>query len=108
MPNPISIARARQNVRMAAERIDVSTAREMARAGDLIIDVRSADEYAGGHIAGAINVPIDTLPKAAESLPDALKLGIRVRAVGRTEEGTGYWFYFSPSRSKVYVYWYSS
>lgn len=69
MPNPMSFARARQNVRMAAERIDVATAREMARAGDLIIDVRSADEYAGGHIAGAINVPIDTLPKAAESLP---------------------------------------
>jgi rhodanese-related sulfurtransferase len=66
MPN----APARQNGRMAAERIDAATAREMARAGDLIIDVRSADEYAGGHIAGALNVPIDTLPKAADKLPD--------------------------------------
>jgi rhodanese-related sulfurtransferase len=54
---------------MAAERIDVATAREMWRAGDTVIDVRTADEYAGGHIAGALNVPIDTLPTAAEALP---------------------------------------
>ena len=55
---------------MAAERIDVGTAREMWRAGDTVIDVRSPDEYALGHIAGAINVPIDTLPKGADALPD--------------------------------------
>jgi rhodanese-related sulfurtransferase len=54
---------------MAAERIDVDTAREMWRAGDTVIDVRSPDEYALGHIAGAINVPIDTLPTGADALP---------------------------------------
>ena len=54
---------------MAAERIDISTAREMWRAGDSVIDVRAPDEYASGHIAGALNVPIDTLPTGAESLP---------------------------------------
>jgi rhodanese-related sulfurtransferase len=55
---------------MAAERIDVDTAREMWRAGDTVIDVRTADEYANGHIAGAINVPIDMLPSGAQALPD--------------------------------------
>lgn len=54
---------------MAAEVIDVATAREMWRLGDTVIDVRTAAEYAGGHIAGAINVPIDTLPSAADALP---------------------------------------
>ena len=54
---------------MPTERVDVATAREMWRAGDTVIDVRTPDEYAIGHIAGALNVPIDTLPKAAESLP---------------------------------------
>ena len=54
---------------MAAERIDVDTAREMWRAGDTVIDVRTPDEYALGHIAGAVNVPIDTLPKGADALP---------------------------------------
>jgi rhodanese-related sulfurtransferase len=55
---------------MAAEPIDVQTAFQMWRAGDTVIDVRSPSEYAQGHIAGALNVPIDTLPLAAEQLPD--------------------------------------
>jgi rhodanese-related sulfurtransferase len=55
---------------MVAERIDVTTAREMQRSGDLIIDVRSPDEYAGGHISGALNVPIDRLPKGLDGLVD--------------------------------------
>jgi rhodanese-related sulfurtransferase len=59
---------------MAAERIDVATAREMWRAGDTVIDVRTSDEYASGHIAGAINIPIDTLPKGADALPDGAVL----------------------------------
>ncbi len=54
---------------MAAEHIDVATAREMIKAGDAVIDVRTPDEYAQGHIAGALNIPIDTLPMGAEHLP---------------------------------------
>jgi rhodanese-related sulfurtransferase len=45
----------------AAERVDVRTAHAMQRAGDTIIDVRRPEEYASGHIAGAINIPIDDL-----------------------------------------------
>lgn len=55
---------------MAAERVDVPTAHEMWRAGDTVVDVRSAEEYAGGHIAGAINIPIGMLAKVAADLPD--------------------------------------
>jgi rhodanese-related sulfurtransferase len=55
---------------VTAERIDVRTAREMWRAGDTVIDVRTPAEYAHGHIAGALNVPLDTLPLAARRLPD--------------------------------------
>ncbi len=47
---------------VAAERIDVATAHAMWQAGDTVLDVRSPEEYARGHIAGAANVPIDTLP----------------------------------------------
>jgi rhodanese-related sulfurtransferase len=54
------------NVR--AERVDVITAREMVRAGDTVIDVRRPEEYARGHIAGAINVPIETLPSGVEGI----------------------------------------
>lgn len=54
---------------MATERIDVATAHEMWLLGDTVIDVRTPDEYALGHIAGALNVPIGTLPLAARALP---------------------------------------
>jgi phage shock protein E len=30
-------------------------------AGASIIDVRSAGEYAGGHVKGSVNIPLDTL-----------------------------------------------
>jgi rhodanese-related sulfurtransferase len=52
---------------VAAERVDVRTAHEMQRAGDTIIDVRTSAEYATGHIAGAINIPIGNL--VADRLP---------------------------------------
>lgn len=55
---------------MAAESIDVATAREMQRAGDPIVDVRTPAEYATGHIAGALNIPITMLAKALDALPD--------------------------------------
>jgi rhodanese-related sulfurtransferase len=54
---------------MAAEKVDVRTAAEMWRAGDLVLDVRSPEEYASGHITGAYNVPIHLLPLAARDLP---------------------------------------
>jgi len=50
----------------------VATAREMVRAGDTVIDVRRPEEYARGHIAGAINVPIETLPSGVEDIEGQL------------------------------------
>jgi rhodanese-related sulfurtransferase len=34
---------------------------ELARQGALILDVRSKGEFAGGHIKGSINIPVDQL-----------------------------------------------
>lgn len=36
----------------------------------LLVDVREADEYAGGHIPGAQNVPLAALRRFADDLPD--------------------------------------
>lgn len=36
--------------------------------GALIIDARTAKEYAGGHISGAINIPFDVAVKQFKSL----------------------------------------
>ncbi len=50
--------------------IDVEAARAGAEAGDAtLVDVRGADEYAGGHPAGARNLPLDRLPEALDDLP---------------------------------------
>ena len=35
----------------------------------VVLDVRPAEEFAAGHIPGAINVPIDALPKRLKELP---------------------------------------
>ena len=36
---------------------------EMVQAGALVIDVRTADEFSGGHIQGAINIPYDVIAR---------------------------------------------
>ena len=36
--------------------------------GALVLDVRSLDEFAAGHISGARQMPVEQLPKAGETL----------------------------------------
>ncbi|MCQ2362444.1 MAG: rhodanese-like domain-containing protein [Acidaminococcaceae bacterium] len=59
------------------EIISQETAKEiMSKPGDyVIVDVRNADEYADGHIANAVLVPLPDLEQAAkEKLPDKEQL----------------------------------
>jgi rhodanese-related sulfurtransferase len=92
---------------MAAERIDVATAREMWKAGDLFVDVRDPDEYARGHVSGAVNIPLGKLPGVVHDLPEgqvitlcsmggrAARAAAQLDAMGRTafsiEGGTKAW-----------------
>jgi rhodanese-related sulfurtransferase len=46
--------------------VDYST---LVRDGAIIIDVRSPGEFAGGHIKGSKNIPLQELPKKLNSLP---------------------------------------
>ena len=49
---------------------DVSTqqAWEIIEAGTTIIDVRTAEEFAAGHIAGAINIPFEQIVAGVEKI----------------------------------------
>jgi len=47
-----------------AERLQKGTA-------PIILDVRSREEFAGGHIPGAVNIPYDELPAQLNRLPAA-------------------------------------
>jgi rhodanese-related sulfurtransferase len=56
----------------AYHKIDAETAKKMIDAGGVtIVDVRRADEYASGHLPGAINVPNESIASAQPAdLPD--------------------------------------
>ena len=52
------------------ERLTVDEFRQRLEAGDtIVIDVRPADEYARGHLPGAISMPLDELREHIDELP---------------------------------------
>lgn len=72
-----------------AEGVGVAVAREVWRAGDVVVDVRTPDEYALGHLPGAMNIPINLLPPAVAGLPPGQVLtvcstGVRAERAART------------------------
>ncbi len=59
-----------------AEDVDLEVARAHWEADGLIIDVRTPGEYAAGHVAGAVNVPLDTLAFRLDDLPSGQVLTV--------------------------------
>ncbi|MDA4889024.1 rhodanese-like domain-containing protein [Streptomyces sp. MS2A] len=54
----------------------VTTEQAATRLGEFtVVDVRSAGEYAGGHLPGAHNVPLERLDEAADALGTAAARG---------------------------------
>ena len=43
---------------------------ELVQQGAIILDVRSKAEFSGGHIKGAINIPVNVLNNHLEQLKD--------------------------------------
>ena len=56
--------------RFTAVRISGSEARELVTGGALLVDVRSEGEFSGGHIEGAVNIPIQELSRRMDELGD--------------------------------------
>lgn len=55
---------------------------ELVKNGAIILDVRSKSEYAGGHIKGSINIPVDALTNSLSQLKDKRKTVITCCASG--------------------------
>ncbi len=43
------------------EHVDGATAKKLVGSGARLVDVRTPEEYAAGHVEGAENVPVDTI-----------------------------------------------
>jgi phage shock protein E len=54
----------------------------LVKNGAVILDVRSKGEYAGGHIKGSINVPVDSLDSSTSRFTDKNKTIITCCASG--------------------------
>ncbi|WP_281228347.1 rhodanese-like domain-containing protein [Flavobacterium aquiphilum] len=55
---------------------------ELIKKGAIILDVRSKGEFSGGHIKGAINIPVDVLKNNLNQLKDKNKIIITCCASG--------------------------
>lgn len=54
----------------------------LVKQGAIILDVRSKGEYAGGHVKGSINIPVDQLKNNLGRFPDKSKAIITCCASG--------------------------
>lgn len=72
-PEPVEVEVARPSK-------DPATARSLIAAGAVVIDVRTADEFADGHLAMAVNLPVDQLAGRVAEV-DRLVGGDRTRPV---------------------------
>ena len=57
-------------MRFTAVRVSAGDARELVANGAMLLDVRSSEEFSGGHIEGAINIPIQELAGRLDELGD--------------------------------------
>jgi phage shock protein E len=77
---------------------DSATAKKKIAGGALIIDVRTANEYAAGHLDGATNIPYDAIggriaavtTNKAQEIVVYCRSGGRAGAAQKTLQGLGY------------------
>lgn len=71
------------SVSLAGDTAPDTIAADLIRQDALLIDVRSAEEFAGGHIEGAINIPHDDTEALAEAIGDRERLTVLYCGSGR-------------------------
>lgn len=56
---------------LARDNVEAAPIAARAAAGEVVlIDVRTPQEFASGHVAGAMNIPVDRIATLAERVPD--------------------------------------
>jgi cysteine synthase/rhodanese-related sulfurtransferase len=80
-----------ENLKNPYDSVAVSTLAEEldADGAPLVVDVRAPDQFAAGHVPGAVNIPQGDLPQRAGELPEDRDAPIvMVCAIGRTSKET--------------------
>lgn len=65
--------------------LEAEEARQLLANGAAAIDVREPVEFAAGHIAGAVNIPVSRIPEATAAIPDGSP---RIAYCGHGERST--------------------
>ncbi len=63
---------------------EISIAELAATSDAVVIDVREIDEYVAGHIPGAINIPLSTVPDNIQNMTIASVVHLVCQAGGRS------------------------
>jgi rhodanese-related sulfurtransferase len=82
----IVILRPKETMALA---IEVDVAHDYYERGTLFVDVRTADEWAQGHIPRSILIPLDELPDRLEEMPRDADIIVVCRSGARSKEGVG-------------------
>lgn len=65
-------------------RIDGEKARALVEAGAFLLDVRTPEEFAEGHVEGATNIPVDALAERLADVPKDHDVVVYCRSGGRS------------------------
>lgn len=65
-------------------------AQEFANGKLKIVDVRTPQEFMGGHVAGSINVPLNELPERMDEFKAMGKILLCCASGGRSMQATAY------------------
>lgn len=66
------------------EEQDLDTFAAAHAQGGFVLDVREPDEYAAGHVPGAVNIPMNDVPARLTELPQGQRIHVICQAGGRS------------------------
>lgn len=81
---------AQQDGGEGADEIDLDEFAARHAAGGYVLDVREPVEYAAGHVAGAVSMPMSTVPVRFEELPQDQEILVICQVGGRSRQVVDY------------------
>lgn len=70
-------------------RVDGRRARELVGQGAQLVDVRTPMEFRGGHVQGALNIPVDEIGRRLDELDADKPVVLYCRSGARSNRATG-------------------